>query len=74
MVKPKEAVRKELKSNEIVPLFNPYQKKLDDAEAKALLKKMQGRPSDFKPPPKPEPVILKITEFTRNGIMTILFN
>ena len=32
------------------------------------------KPAEFVPPPKPEPVILKITEFTRNGVLKIGFN
>jgi len=60
----------------ILPIQNPFIKKLSEKYMKNLIKKSEDvkRPSDFKPEPNPEPVILKISEFSREGSVKVLFN
>jgi hypothetical protein len=60
----------------IKPAFNPWAKKINEEEAKALINNMKNlnRPSGFLPEPDPKRVILKISEIRRDGMITILFN
>jgi hypothetical protein len=48
---------------------------MGEGEAKEMIEKMRNRkrPS-FVPNPDPLPVILKISEITRDGIINIIFN
>ena len=49
---------------------------MNDDLAKLMIDSMRipRRPNNFIPNPDPEPVILKISEVARDGIITILFN